>query len=155
MAITVGEPVPNFTTRFDETTSTSLEDCRGKKVVLYFYPRDNSPGCTLESCGFRDFYERFQELNAEVIGVSKDSPSSHTKFKEKYNLPFLLLSDPDGHICEIFNVLKEKKIYGKKYLGIERSTFVIDQNGILRAEWRNVKVPGHVEEVLRTIKKLG
>lgn len=154
MAITIGKSVPDFTTKIDESTTLSLKDYRGKIVVLYFYPKDDTPGCTLESCGFRDFYQKFKELNAEIIGISKDSISSHEKFKQKYDLPFLLGSDPDGQVCETFDVMKEKNMYGKKYLGIERSTFIIDQNGILAAEWRNVKVPGHIEEVLNAVSKL-
>ncbi len=154
MAITIGNLVPDFTIKIEESTPLSLKDYRGKIIVLYFYPKDDTPGCTLESCGFREFYPKFKELNAEIIGISKDSISSHKKFKRKYSLPFPLGSDPDGHVCEAFNVMKEKNMYGKKYLGIERSTFVIDQNGILAAEWRNVKVPGHIEEVLKAVSKL-
>ena len=129
-----------------------LKDLRGKKVVLYFYPKDNTPGCTNESKDFRDLHTRFRRAGAVVLGASRDSLASHEKFRQKFDLPFDLLSDPDEELCKQFDVIKEKNMYGRKTLGIERSTFVIDADGKLRAEWRKVKVKGHAEEVLEAVK---
>ncbi len=125
----------------------SLSEYRGRKLVLYFYPKDDTPGCTSESCGFRDALGDFDKLGIDVIGISKDSVASHEKFSKKYNLNFPLASDENGEVCEKYGVWKEKSMYGKKYMGIERSTFLIDENGNLARAWRNVKVPGHIDEV--------
>jgi peroxiredoxin Q/BCP len=154
MVVKVGSPAPDFTLPRDGNLTLSLSQLKGKNIILYFYPKDDTPGCTLESCGFRDSYKDFQKFNTEIIGVSKDSVESHNKFKDKYSLPFPLVSDKDGNLCETFDVWKEKSMYGKKYMGIERSTFLIDAQGVLHEIWRGVKVPGHIEEVLQTVKKL-
>ena len=129
-----------------------LSDYRGKKVILYFYPKDNTPGCTTEACDFRDNIKEINDLNTIVIGISKDNLNSHNKFIEKFNLPFLLLSDEEKVVCNLYDVIKEKNMYGKKVLGIERSTFIIDENGILIKVFRKVKVKGHIEEVLNEIR---
>ncbi|MDJ0760812.1 MAG: peroxiredoxin [Woeseiaceae bacterium] len=132
----------------------SLKELRGKNVVIYFYPKDATPGCTLEGQDFRDLHPKFKRANTVILGVSKDSIASHEKFKAKQNFPFDLLSDPDEKLCKKFDVIKEKNMYGKKYMGIERSTFLIDADGKLRNEWRKVKVKGHAEEVLEAAKAL-
>ena len=124
-----------------------LSKFKGKKIILYFYPKDNTPGCTNESIEFQSLIDQFNAQNAVIFGISRDSLKSHEKFKAKYQFAFELISDEDEHICNIFDVIKEKNMYGKKYLGIERSTFLIDPEGLLVKEWRGVKVPGHVEEV--------
>jgi peroxiredoxin Q/BCP len=130
---------------------TTLQDCRGKKVVLYFYPKDDTSGCTAESIDFTTHYDAFVKANTMVFGISRESLKSHEKFKAKFDMPFELISDPDEALCKQFDVMKEKSMYGKKYMGIERSTFIIDENGVLTHEWRKVKVPGHVEEVLAAV----
>ncbi len=132
----------------------SLKELRGKNVVIYFYPKDATPGCTLEGQDFRDLHPKFKRANTVILGVSKDTIASHEKFKAKQNFPFDLLSDPDEKLCKKFDVIKEKNMYGKKYMGIERSTFLIDADGKLRNEWRKVKVKGHAEEVLEAAKAL-
>jgi peroxiredoxin Q/BCP len=129
-----------------------LKALRGKKVVLYFYPKDATPGCTTEGQNFRDLHARFKRRNTVILGVSRDSIASHEKFKAKQGFPFDLLSDPDEKLCRQFDVIKEKSLYGRKFLGIERSTFLIDEDGKLRQEWRKVKVNGHAEEVLEAAK---
>ena len=126
----------------------------GKNFVIYFYPKDNTPGCTQEGEDFRDLYKEFKKLKTEIYGVSRDSLKSHEGFKEKYKYPFELISDPEEKLCNLFNVIKEKNMYGKKYMGIERSTFLINKEGKLSAEWRKVKVKGHAEEVLEEVKKI-
>jgi thioredoxin-dependent peroxiredoxin len=132
----------------------SLSQMRGKNVIIYFYPKDDTPGCITEGENFRDNYAAFQNLNCEVIGISRDSIKSHVNFKEKMNFPFELLSDEDEIVCQQFNVIRMKNMYGKQVRGIERSTFLIDAYGNLRNEWRGVKVPGHVEDVLEFVKTL-
>ena len=134
--------------------SFKLSDQRGKKLVVYFYPKDNTPGCTLEGADFRDRHKEFRKAGAEVVGVSRDSIKSHEGFKAKMKFPFELLSDAEEELCAQFGVIKMKNMYGKKVRGIERSTFVIDGEGKLAREWRGVKVPGHVEEVLNFVKTL-
>lgn len=129
-----------------------LKSLRGKKVVIYFYPKDSTPGCTTEGQDFRDLYAKFKRQNAVILGVSRDSLTSHEKFKAKQKFPFELLSDPDEVLCRKFGVIKEKSLYGRKFMGIERSTFLIDENGKLRQEWRKVKVKGHAAEVLDAVK---
>ncbi len=139
-----------------ESTSgkvVSLEDYKGKNLVLYFYPKDNTPGCTVEAQDFASNYEKFKELNTEVLGISKDSIKSHNKFKEKFSLPFELLSDEEREVHGEFDVLKEKNMFGKKAIGTVRSTFIFNANGDLVKEFRDVKVKGHVEEVLEYIKE--
>lgn len=154
MSVEIGDKAPSFTLPTDGGGKVSLKDFKGKPVVLYFYPKDDTSGCTAEACAFRDQLPDFSKLKTTVIGVSRDSAASHDKFKTKYQLPFPLASDEDGKVCEAYGVWAEKSMYGRKYMGIERSTFLIDGNGILRGVWRNVKVPGHVEAVLEAAKAL-
>lgn len=154
MAISVGKKAPAFKLPGTGETAVQLSQLNGQKVVLFFYPRDNTPGCTKEGEGFRDNYKKFKKLGVEIFGISRDSMKSHEKFKEKFNFPFELLSDEKEVVCNKYEVIKEKNLYGKKHMGIERSTFVIDENGKLIKEWRKVKVPGHVEEVLEFVKGL-
>jgi peroxiredoxin Q/BCP len=132
----------------------SSKTAAGRKLVIYFYPKDMTSGCTRESQDFRDLYSAFRKAGVDVVGVSRDSVKSHDKFTEKEKLPFPLLSDEDEKLCKLFDVIHEKSLYGRKYLGIERSTFLLDGTGILRREWRKVKVPGHAEEVLEAAKSL-
>ncbi len=153
--IEVGKPVPDFSAAATGDQTISLSDFRGKKnLVLYFYPKDSTPGCTTEGQNFRDHYPDFQKADTEILGVSRDSLKRHENFKAKQNFPFELLSDPEEALCQLFDVIKEKKLYGRTYMGIERSTFLIDKQGILVAEWRKVKVKGHVEEVLAAAQAL-
>ena len=154
MSVEIGDKAPSFTLPTDGGGKVSLKDFKGKPVVLYFYPKDDTSGCTAEACAFRDQLPDFSKLKTAVIGISRDSTVSHDKFKTKYRLPFPLASDEDGKVCEAYGVWAEKSMYGRKYMGIERSTFLIDGNGILCAVWRKVKVPGHVEAVLETAKAL-
>jgi len=149
-----GKKVPAFKLPATGEQELGLADFEGRKLVLYFYPKDDTPGCTTEGQGFRDHYEDFREAGAEIVGVSRDSVAKHEKFKAKYDFPFELISDPDEELCNIFNVMREKNMYGRKVMGVERSTFLIDEKGVLREEWRKVKVPGHVEEVLEAVKSL-
>lgn len=149
-----GKKAPNFKLPTDGNGEISLEELKGKRVILYFYPKDNTPGCTKESEGFRDHKADFENENTVIIGVSKDSVKSHDNFKSKYNLPFTLISDTECKMCEDYGVWVEKSMYGRKYMGIERSTFLIDEEGIVQKEWRKVKVPGHVENVLSSVKEL-
>lgn len=146
--------VPEFSAAMTGGRDFNLSDYRGKKIVLYFYPKDNTPGCTTESLQFRDLYEQFREADAEVFGLSRDSIRSHEGFKSKLGLSFELISDPDEKVCALFNVMKMKNMYGKQVRGVERSTFVIDGSGKLVKEWRGVKVPGHIDEVLEFVKAL-
>lgn len=148
----IGNLAPDFALMGSDGKEHKLTDYRGKKVILYFYPKDNTPGCTTEACDFRDNINQINNLNAVVLGISKDNLSSHNKFIEKFNLPFVLLSDEDKVVCELYDVIKEKNMYGKKVLGIERSTFIIDENGKLIKEFRKVKVKGHIEKVLSSLQ---
>jgi peroxiredoxin Q/BCP len=150
MSLKVGDAAPDFTLPTDGGGSVTLSELRGRKVILYFYPKDDTSGCTKEACGFRDAEPDLSTLAAVVIGVSKDSVASHDKFKQKYNLPFILASDEKSDVCERYGVWKEKSMYGRKYMGIERTTFLIDEAGKIRAAWNKVKIPGHVDEVLKT-----
>ncbi len=150
--VNIGKKVPNFKLPATGNQIIKLSDLKGKKVVLYFYPKDSTPGCTREGQDFRDNIRKFRARKTIVLGVSRDSIKSHEKFKEKQCFPFELLSDTDEKLCLQFNVIKEKNMYGKKVMGIERSTFLINEKGILQAEWRKVKVDGHVNEVLNAIK---
>ncbi len=131
-----------------------LKSLRGKKVVVYFYPKDSTPGCTTEGQDFRDLHGKFKRQNSVILGVSRDSLASHEKFRDKHNFPFDLLSDPDEKLCRQFDVIKEKSLYGRKFLGIERSTFLIDETGKLRREWRKVRVKGHAAQVLEAVKDI-
>ena len=154
-SVGVGDTAPDFTLRTQSGAQLSLTDYRGKQpVVLFFYPKDDTYGCTREVCAFRDAFEDFVEAGAEVIGISSDSVASHDKFKAKYQLPFTLGSDSDGKVVESYGVWVEKSMYGRKYMGIDRSTFLIDKTGTVRGVWHKVKVPGHVAEVLKAAKSL-
>ncbi|NHA14717.1 peroxiredoxin [Thioalkalivibrio sp. XN279] len=150
----IGKKVPTFKLPVTGDKALGLGDFKGRKLVIYFYPKDDTPGCTTEGQGFRDHYKAFQKAGAEIVGVSRDSVASHEKFKAKYEFPFDLISDPDEKLCAMFDVMKEKNMYGRKSMGVERSTFLIDEKGVLRQEWRKVKVPGHVEAVLEAVKAL-
>jgi len=152
--ITAGTKVPEFSLPMTGGGSWSLKDAAGTKLVIYFYPKDMTSGCTRESQDFRDLYPRFRRAGTLVVGVSRDSVASHDKFAAKESLPFPLLADGDERLCSLFDVIKEKSLYGRKYLGVERSTFLLDGTGRLRQEWRKVKVPGHAEEVLEAAQRL-
>lgn len=152
MSLTLGQAVANFTATATSDQQVSLAALKGKKLVLYFYPKDSTPGCTTQGGNFRDLYSEFQAANTEIFGISRDSLKSHEKFKAKQNYPFELISDADESLCKLFDVLKLKKLFGKEYMGIERSTFLIDEEGKLLQEWRKVKVAGHVQEVLAAVK---
>lgn len=154
MTIEAGTPAPDFRMPTDGGGSIGLKDFRGRKVILYFYPKDDTSGCTKEACGFRDLMPDFTGTDAVVIGVSRDGIASHDRFKAKYGLPFTLASDEDGTVCESYGTWVEKNMYGRKYMGIERATFLIDGEGVVRGVWRKVKVPGHVEAVLEAAKAL-
>ena len=145
---------PNFLGLIDENNQIGLNDYEGSFLVLYFYPKDKTSGCTLQSQDFRDYKNKFADKNCKIIGISRDSIKSHKSFTEKESLNFPLISDPDETMCNAYGVMKEKSMYGRKYMGIERSTFVIDPGGNLIKEWRGVKVPGHVEEVYKFICEL-
>ena len=150
----LGKPVPDFSLPATGGTTFRLSEQRGKTLVLYFYPKDNTPGCTTEGGDFRDRHKDFKRAGCEVFGVSRDSLASHEKFKDRMKFPFELLSDEDEAACKQFGVMKMKNMYGRKVRGIERSTFVIDGKGALAREWRGVRVPGHAEEVLNFVKAL-
>ncbi|WKU20662.1 peroxiredoxin [Advenella alkanexedens] len=148
-----GEKAPAFKAE-SHLGPIDLDTLKGKNVVLYFYPKDNTPGCTVEAQDFRDRYEQFQALNTEIIGVSRDSLKTHTNFSNKHELPFPLIADPEEQLCNQFGVMKLKNMYGKQVRGIERSTFLINSQGILVKEWRGLKVPGHADKVLEAIKEI-
>ena len=152
--VTIGKKVPNFTIAATGDKDISLGDLKGKNIVIYFYPKDSTPGCTTEGQNFRDVHNKFKRANTVILGVSRDSIRSHENFKTKQEFPFDLLSDKDETLCQLFDVIKEKKMYGKVHMGIERSTFLIDEKGVLQKEWRKVKVTGHVDEVLAAAKEL-
>lgn len=154
MSLDVGTQAPDFTLPTDGNGSITLSALQGKPVVLYFYPKDDTSGCTAEACQFRDMQPDFSGVDAVVIGLSKDSVASHDKFKKKYELPFTLASDTDGTVCEAYGVWVEKSMYGKKYMGIERATYLIDRDGKIAKIWRKVKVPGHGADVLKAVKAL-
>jgi thioredoxin-dependent peroxiredoxin len=153
MTVAIGEVVQDFALPASNGETVKLSDYRGKHVVLYFYPKDMTPGCTTQACDFRDYSKEFENLDAVILGISPDPISKHEKFIEKHGLPFLLLSDENHEVAEQFGVWKLKKNFGKEYMGIERSTFIIDRDGVLVNEWRKVKVNGHVEETLNYIKE--
>ena len=157
MPVIINKKVPAFTAsvtgKGTDGDNISLKDLKGSNVVIYFYPKDNTPGCTQEGQDFRDSYSKFKRAKTMVFGVSRDSIKVHSNFKAKHEFPFELISDPEETLCKLFDVIKLKKNYGREYMGIERSTFLIDAKGVLREEWRGVKVKGHVEEVLAASKQ--
>ncbi|SFF22405.1 peroxiredoxin Q/BCP [Paenibacillus catalpae] len=150
--VQVGQAVPDFTLPASTGGNISLSDYKGKKLVIYFYPKDNTPGCTVESCDFRDYNGQFKSYNTEVIGISPDDLASHDTFISDFQLPFPLLADTEHGVSELFGVWKERTWNGETFMGIERSTFLIDENGVLAREWRSVSVDGHVLEVLEAVK---
>ena len=154
MTIKIGDKAPDFDLPTDGGGTLSLKDLKGKKVVLYFYPKDSTPGCTTEAQDFRDFHKDYARLGAIIVGASKDSVKSHDNFKAKQSLPFALLADTEGVLCDAYGVWVEKKLYGRTYMGIERATFLIDEKGVVREIWRKVKVKGHAEAVLESAKAL-
>jgi peroxiredoxin Q/BCP len=154
MSVDVGGKAPSFTLPADGGGKVSLNDLEGKTVVLYFYPKDDTSGCTAEACAFRDALPDFSKVKAAIVGISRDKVKSHDKFKAKYELPFPLGSDEDGKVCEAYGTWVEKSMYGRKYMGIERATFLIDRHGVIRHVWRKVKVPGHADEVLKAAQAL-
>ncbi len=151
----IGKKVPAFSLPATGEQTISLTSLKGRNIVIYFYPKDSTPGCTQEGRDFSALYKKFQKLDTEILGVSRDSLKAHENFKAKQGFPFELLSDSDEALCQIFDVIKEKNMYGRKTMGIERSTFLIDKKGVLRQEWRKVKVKEHAEEVLQAVKALG
>ena len=154
MSIEINKLAPDFKLMGSDGKEHSLSDYKGKNIVLNFYPKDNTAGCTTEACDFRDNIQSFHDLNAIILGVSRDSLASHDKFITKLSLPFVLLSDPDETVCKLYDVIKEKNMYGKKYMGVERSTFLINKEGILIEEFRKVRVKGHIEKVLDKLKEI-
>ena len=150
----LGNKIPDFTATATNDKEFRLSKNIGKNIIIFFYPKDNTPGCTKEGEDFRDQFEAFDSNNAIIVGVSRDSVKSHGKFICKYNFPFDLIADEDEAVCQLFDVIKEKNMYGRKYMGIERSTFLIDSNGTLIKEWRKVKIKGHVEEVLDALNNI-
>ncbi len=154
MTLNIGDKAPDFTMPTDGGGTVSLSGLKGKPVVVYFYPKDDTSGCTAEACGFRDSLPDYSGAGATVIGVSKDSVASHDRFKKKYELPFALGADTTGEVCEKYGTWIEKSMYGRKYMGIERATFLIDKDGVIRGIWHKVKVGGHVAEVLKAAKAL-
>ena len=151
---TIGKNLSDFSSTATSGQTVTLASLKGKAAVIYFYPKDNTPGCTQEGQDFRDHYAEFQKLNADIYGVSRDSLKAHENFRAKFEFPFELISDPDETLCKLFDVIRLKKMYGKESLGVERSTFLIDSKGVLIREWRKVKVKGHVEEVLAAAREL-
>lgn len=153
-SVQLNHAIPEATCATTSSESLSLSSLKGQNIVLYFYPKDNTPGCTQEGEEFRDLYDAFLATNTVIFGVSRDSLRTHANFKKKYSFPFELISDPDESLCKLFDVIKLKKLYGKQYLGIERSTFLINAEGTLVQEWRKVKVKGHVDDVFAAVKSL-
>ncbi|MGG1679652.1 thioredoxin-dependent thiol peroxidase [Neobacillus sp. NRS-1170] len=153
MTVELGKPAPDFTLEANNGETITLSQLKGKNVVLYFYPKDMTPGCTTEACDFRDQHQEFNDVNAVILGISPDPVGRHQKFVEKYGLPFLLLADTDHMVAEAYDVWKLKKNFGKEYMGIERSTFIINKDGNVVKEWRKVQVKGHVEEALSYIRE--
>lgn len=152
MTLQTGDAAPDFTLQTDCGKKVTLSELRGKKIVLFFYPKDNTPGCTKEACDFRDHYLTFQKHGVEIFGISRDNAKSHLKFKEKFALPFPLLIDENGDACSAYQVINKKNLFGNTFLGITRSTFIIDEVGKLQTIYRKVKVPGHVEQILNEIQ---
>jgi len=153
-SVELNKPVPDFEAQATGDQTVRLADLRGQNVVIYFYPKDNTPGCTTEGQDFRDRMKEFVEHDTEIFGVSRDGLKAHENFRAKHEFPFHLISDKDETLCKLFDVIKLKKLYGKEHLGIERSTFLIDKEGVLRKEWRGVKVKDHADEVLEAVKAL-
>lgn len=154
MPLSAGAVAPDFTLPTDGGGSVTLSDLKGETVILYFYPKDDTSGCTAQACGFRDAEANFKGAKAKVIGVSKDSVAAHDKFKKKYDLTFTLASDKDGHVCEDYGTWAEKSMYGRTYFGIVRTTFLIGKDGVIKRVWNKVKVPGHVAEVLKAAEEV-
>lgn len=154
MTVTVGKKVTDFRLAATGGKDVALSDFAGKKLVVYFYPKDNTPGCTQEGQDFRDLYDEFRKNGTEIVGISRDSIRSHESFREKYGFNFPLLSDAKEEACRLFDVIQEKNMYGRKVMGVQRSTFLLDGKGVLRREWRGVTVKGHATEVLETAKSL-
>ena len=154
MPLDVGDNAPEFTIATDGGGSFSLSEMKGHNVIIYFYPKDDTPGCTKEACGFRDMLPDFSDSSAKIIGISKDTVAKHDKFKSKYELPFLLGADLEGIVCEAYGTWVEKSMYGRQYMGIERATFLVDKKSVIQGIWRKVKVKGHVEEVLSAVQDL-
>ena len=154
MSVELGAKAPDFTLPTDGNGEVTLSKLAGQKVVLYFYPKDDTSGCTAEACGFRDSFPDYGKTGAVIVGISKDSVASHDKFKKKHDLPFILASDAQSDVCEKYGAWVEKSMYGRKYMGIDRSTFLIDRSGMVRGVWRKVRVPGHVAEVLKAAAAL-
>jgi thioredoxin-dependent peroxiredoxin len=153
MALNIGDKAPDFVLPSDSEEKMTLSQLRGKKVVLYFYPKDNTPGCTQEACDFRDHFPLFDKQQVVILGISKDSAKTHTKFKQKYSLPFTLLVDADATVCEAYGVINKKSLFGKTFLGIQRTTFLINQQGIIRAIWRKVSVREHVKDIINAVNQ--
>ncbi|APQ14276.1 peroxiredoxin [Pseudomonas oryzihabitans] len=154
MSVTLDKSLPAFQAQATSGLEVSPDSLRGRQTVLYFYPKDNTPGCTTQGQGFRDLHEQFVAANTQVLGISRDSLRTHENFRAKQGFPFELISDKDETLCHLFEVLQPKKLYGKEYIGVDRSTFLIDRDGVVRKIWRNVKVPGHVDEVLAAAQAL-
>lgn len=154
MSLKIGDKLPDLTLPATGGKDISLRSLKGKPLVVYFYPKDNTPGCTQEGQDFRDLHPKFRKAGAEILGISRDSVRSHENFAAKYEFPFALLSDSDEAACTAFDVIKEKSLYGRKYMGVDRSTFLFDAKGVLRREWRGVKVKNHAQEVLDAIAAL-
>ncbi len=150
--VSVGSNAPDFTIQIDDGSNFKLSDYRGQKVVVYFYPKDNTPGCTTEACDFRESIQQFYKLNCKVIGISRDSVATHVKFKEKYNLNFPLGADEDGVVCQLYDVWVQKSMFGKKYFGINRATFLIDEQGMVIHIWPNVSVSTHIKDILSVLQ---
>jgi peroxiredoxin Q/BCP len=153
MTVNIGDKAPDFELPASSDTTVRLSDFKGKNVILYFYPKDDTSGCTQEACDFRDNIQTFENINAVVLGISKDSVKSHNNFIDKYDLPFVLLSDVEGQVCVQYGTWVEKSMYGRKYMGIERTTFLINPEGVVLEKWSQVKVPGHVQNVLDSLNR--
>jgi len=153
-SVALNQPIPDFEVPATGDQTIRPADLRGRNIVIYFYPKDNTPGCTTEGQDFRDRITDFEDQDTVILGVSRDGLRAHENFRSKYQFPFHLISDKDETLCKLFDVIKLKKLYGKEHMGIQRSTFLFDKDGVLRNEWRDVKVPGHVDEVLETVRQL-
>ena len=154
MSLAVGDKAPDFTIATDGGGTFCLSEMMGQNVIIYFYPKDDTPGCTKEACEFRDSLPDFSKSSSKIIGISKDTVAKHDKFKSKYELPFTLGADVEGAVCEAYGTWVEKSMYGRQYMGIERATFLVDREGVVQGIWRKVKVKGHVEEVLGAVQNL-
>lgn len=154
MSLTIGDKAPDFTVATDGGGTFCLSEMMGHNVIIYFYPKDDTPGCTKEACEFRDSLPDFSNSSSKIIGISKDTVAKHDKFKSKYDLPFTLGADLEGDVCGVYGTWVEKSMYGRQYMGIERATFLVDKEGVIQGIWRKVKVKGHVEEVLGAVQNL-